>query len=65
VGERVDVDFVHARGDAARELESVAGALRADVIAVGRSTKLHHRLAGSLGRRLLAKRRVPIVVVVP
>jgi nucleotide-binding universal stress UspA family protein len=64
-GERIVVGFLHAFGDAARELESVAGALHADAIAVGRSTKLHHRLAGSLGRRLLARRRVPIVVVVP
>jgi hypothetical protein len=39
--------------------------VKADVIAVGRSTKIRHRLAGSIGRRLLAKRGTPIIVVVP
>jgi hypothetical protein len=39
--------------------------VRADVIAVGRSTQVRHRLAGSIGRRLLAKRGTPIIVVVP
>jgi nucleotide-binding universal stress UspA family protein len=43
----------------------IAEEVKADVIAVGRSTKTRRRLAGSVGRRLLAKRGTPIIVVVP
>jgi hypothetical protein len=56
---------VHARGDPAGELVRVASEIHAEVTAIGRSTKLCHRFAGSLGRRLLAKRNPPIIVVVP
>jgi nucleotide-binding universal stress UspA family protein len=61
----IDLAFIHARGDPANELLQVAEAVGADAIAVGRSTKARHRLAGSLGRRLIAKRRAPIIVIVP
>jgi nucleotide-binding universal stress UspA family protein len=61
----LELAFVHAEGDAGRELVRIAEELEADVIAVGRSAKLRHRLAGSLGRRLLSKRDAPIIVVVP
>lgn len=60
-----DLVFVQARGDPTQELVRIAEEVKADVIAVGRSTKVRHRLAGSIGRRLLAKRSTPIVVVVP
>jgi hypothetical protein len=61
----VEVRFVHVKGDAAERLKAIARDLRADVIAVGRSTKLRHQLAGSLGRRLSRDRSAPIVVIVP
>jgi nucleotide-binding universal stress UspA family protein len=60
-----DLVFIQARGDPCQVLVRIAEAVKADVIAVGRSTKIRHRLAGSIGRRLLAKRGTPIVVVVP
>jgi nucleotide-binding universal stress UspA family protein len=63
--DRFDLAFVHARGDPAQELLRVAEAVNAQLIAVGRSTKARHRVVGSLGRRLLSKRRAPIIVVVP
>lgn len=61
----LDVAFVHARGDPARELLRVAEEVGADLIVVGRSTKARHQIAGSLGRCLIRKRRSPIVVLVP
>jgi nucleotide-binding universal stress UspA family protein len=64
-GQEIELAFIHARGDPANELLQVAEAVGADAIAVGRSTKARHRLAGSLGRRLIAKRRAPIIVIVP
>jgi len=61
----VDVTFVRAHGDTARELLRIAHADHADLLVVGRSTKARHHLAGSLGRRLVGRRGAPIVVVVP
>ena len=61
----VALAFVHTDGDAASELLRVATALRADQIVVGRSMKARHHLAGSLGCRLVGKRKAPVVVVVP
>jgi nucleotide-binding universal stress UspA family protein len=61
----VDLSFVHVRGGTAKELLRVAESDRADLIVVGRSAKARHHLAGSLGRRLIRRRRAPIVVVVP
>jgi nucleotide-binding universal stress UspA family protein len=61
----LDLVFIGARGDPGQELVRIAEELKADVIAVGRSAKVRHRLAGSIGRRLLAKRGAPIIVVVP
>jgi nucleotide-binding universal stress UspA family protein len=61
----LEVRFVHAHGDATNELLQVAQAEHADLIVVGRSTKARHHIAGSLGRRLIGKRDVPVVVVVP
>jgi len=60
-----DMEFVHARGEPATELVRVAESVQADQIVVGRSTKALHHLAGSIGRRLIAKRGAPVVVVVP
>jgi nucleotide-binding universal stress UspA family protein len=61
----VDVAFVHTRGDAAKELLRIANSDHADLLVVGRSTKARHRIAGSLGRRIIRRRGAPIVVVVP
>jgi nucleotide-binding universal stress UspA family protein len=61
----IDLTFVHARGDPAHELLRVAEAEHADLIVVGSSTKARHHVAGSLGRRLIGRRRAPIIVVVP
>jgi nucleotide-binding universal stress UspA family protein len=61
----VHVDFVHTRGDTAKELVRIANAGQADLLVVGRSTKVRHHIAGSLGRRLVGRRGAPIVVVVP
>jgi nucleotide-binding universal stress UspA family protein len=61
----VDLTFVHTDGDAASELLRLAAELHADQIVVGRSMKARHKLAGSLGCRLVGKRKAPVVVVVP
>jgi nucleotide-binding universal stress UspA family protein len=61
----VDLVFIHARGDTATELLQIANADHADLLVVGRSTKARHRLAGSLGRRLVGRRSAPVIVVVP
>jgi nucleotide-binding universal stress UspA family protein len=61
----VDFEFVHAKGDAAAELLRISAARNAYLIVVGQSCKVLHRLAGSLGRRLIGKRNAPVVVVVP
>jgi nucleotide-binding universal stress UspA family protein len=61
----VDVSFVRGTGDAARVLADVASSEHADLIIVGRSAKMLHRLAGSVGRRLVLNRHSPVLVVVP
>jgi nucleotide-binding universal stress UspA family protein len=61
----VEIGFEHLEGDTAEQLMRVARDAHADLIAVGRSTKLRHRLAGSLGRRLARNKKAPIVVIVP
>ena len=61
----VEVAFIHTQGDTAKELLRIANSDHADLLVVGASTKARHRLAGSLGRRLIGRRRAPIVVVVP
>jgi nucleotide-binding universal stress UspA family protein len=61
----VPLAFVREIGDGARALTSVACAMHADLVVVGRSAKMLHHLAGSLGRRLVGRKDVPVVVVVP
>lgn len=61
----VELRFVHGRGDPAGELVRVAEECHAELIAVGRSTKAVHHLAGSIGKRLIARTGAPVVVVVP
>jgi nucleotide-binding universal stress UspA family protein len=61
----VDLEFVHAKGDPAAELLRIAAIKNADLIVVGKSLKVLHYFAGSLGRRIVGKRNAPVVVVVP
>lgn len=63
--QHVPVTFVHAHGDVVAELVRIAEINHAQLIAVGRSTKPRHRVAGSLGHRLLRRGGTPIIVVVP
>jgi nucleotide-binding universal stress UspA family protein len=61
----VDLRFVWERGDAAVAINRIAQSVGADLIVVGRSAKVLHHLAGSLGRRLLSRHDAPVIVVVP
>ncbi len=61
----IEVSFVREKGDRAHVLTEVARSEHADLIAVGRSTKMLHRLAGSVSHRLVRDRRLPVTVVVP
>jgi nucleotide-binding universal stress UspA family protein len=63
--EQVSLSFVHAWGEPANELLRISRAFQANVIVVGRSSKLRHRIAGSLGSRLISRPDSPLVVVVP
>jgi nucleotide-binding universal stress UspA family protein len=64
-GLEVEVSFRHVHGDPAERLRAIARETHADLVAIGRSTQLRHRLFGSLGRRLIRDRSAPIVVIVP
>jgi nucleotide-binding universal stress UspA family protein len=64
-GQRVPLTFVHVHGDVATELLRIAAVSHAQLIAVGRSTKSRHKVAGSLGHRLLRRTGTPIIVIVP
>jgi nucleotide-binding universal stress UspA family protein len=59
------VSFVTECGEVTRAVTEVAHALHADLVVVGRSAKMRHRLAGSLSDRLTRRNDAPVVVVVP
>jgi len=61
----VEVRFIRRIGDAVRVLTDVALSEHADLMVVGRSAKILHRLAGSVSRRLVLNRDSPVIVVVP
>jgi len=61
----VQLRFVRELGDAAHALTRVSMSVEADLIVVGRSAKILHHLAGSLGRRLMSRHDAPVIVVVP
>jgi nucleotide-binding universal stress UspA family protein len=61
----VPLSFVREPGDAAHVLTSVARSAGADLVVVGRSAKMLHRLAGSVSRRLVSRHDAPVTVVVP
>jgi nucleotide-binding universal stress UspA family protein len=57
--------FVRELGGAARVLTRLSRSVNADLIVVGKSSKMLHHVAGSLGRRLVSRRDGPAIVVVP
>jgi nucleotide-binding universal stress UspA family protein len=59
----VRAEFLAVRGDPVAELTRVATDVRADVVVVGASARAAHRLAGSVGSRLVRAARWPVVVV--
>lgn len=61
----VEVRFIRGIGDAAHVLTDLAHSEHADLMVVGRSAKILHRLAGSVSRRLVLNRESPVIVVVP
>jgi nucleotide-binding universal stress UspA family protein len=61
----IQLSFARALGDPANALTQFARSADADLIVIGRSTKMLHRLVGSLGRRLVSRHDAPVVVVVP
>jgi nucleotide-binding universal stress UspA family protein len=61
----VPLRFIREIGDTAHALTRVSRSLDADLIVVGKSSKILHHLAGSLGRRLVARHDGPAIVVVP
>jgi nucleotide-binding universal stress UspA family protein len=61
----VPVSFVAEFGEVSHAVTEVARALHAELVVVGRSAKMLHRLAGSLSHRLTCRDDAPVVVVVP
>jgi nucleotide-binding universal stress UspA family protein len=61
----VQVGFARETGDPATALTRFSQSVDADLIVVGKSSKMFHRLAGSLGRRLVSRHDSPAIVVVP
>jgi nucleotide-binding universal stress UspA family protein len=61
----VSLRFVREVGDTAHALTRVSRSVDADLIVVGKSAKILHHLAGSLGRRLVSRHDGPAIVVVP
>jgi nucleotide-binding universal stress UspA family protein len=59
----VEIRFVVRRGETLRELAEVADQEHADAVIVGSSTRLGHRLAGSLAVRLVRRSGWPVTVV--
>lgn len=61
----IHLSFVREVGDPANALTRAARSADADLIVIGKSTKMLHRLVGSLGRRLVSRHDAPVIVVVP
>ena len=59
----IPIAFVATRGDSFAELHRIAAEIRADAIVVGGSTKVGHRLVGSLAVRLVRAGKWPVTVV--
>jgi len=61
----VPLSFVRACGGTVQALTDVARSAHVDLIVVGKSSKILHHFAGSLGRQLVSRRDTPAIVVVP
>jgi nucleotide-binding universal stress UspA family protein len=61
----VPISFVTEHGEVTHAITEVARAVHAELVVVGRSAKVLHRLAGSLSHRLTCRNDAPVVVVVP
>jgi nucleotide-binding universal stress UspA family protein len=59
----IDVEFRTAHGSPYAELVAMAEAVRAELVVVGASRQLGHRVVGSLGARLIKAGRWPVLVV--
>jgi nucleotide-binding universal stress UspA family protein len=59
----LDVRLVVRTGEPYTELLEVADQFQADAVVVGRSTKILHRIAGSLALKLVRSARWPVTVV--
>jgi nucleotide-binding universal stress UspA family protein len=59
----VPITFMVRRGDAFVELREAATELRADMVVVGASEHVGHRLIGSIATRLVRAGRWPVTVV--
>jgi nucleotide-binding universal stress UspA family protein len=59
----LDVRLVVRTGEPYTELIKVARQVHADAVVVGRSTKVLHRIAGSLAVKLVRANRWPVTVV--
>ena len=59
----IGVTFRYVHGDPYQELSRAADEIHADLVVVGASTGLRHRLLPSTGSRLVRARRWPVVVV--
>ena len=60
---RVPLLFVYREGDVKKQLLAAAMTYGADLLVVGSSNRIMHRLVGSVGRRLAHCKRVPVVIV--
>jgi nucleotide-binding universal stress UspA family protein len=63
VAQGIDVQLVVRTGEPYAELVAVAEETHADAVVVGRSTKMLHRVAGSLAVKLVRAGRWPVTVV--
>jgi nucleotide-binding universal stress UspA family protein len=59
----LDIKLVVRTGEPCTELMNVAQQVQADAVIVGRSTKVLHRIAGSLAIKLVRAARWPVTVV--
>ncbi len=55
--------FLYRHGDPYLQLSRAADEVRADMVVVGASTGIGHRLIGATGSRLVRAKRWPVVVV--
>lgn len=62
-GDAVPHDFLQRTGDVLTELVAVADEVRADEVIVGASARVGHKIAGSVGVRLVRKGAWPVTVV--